>query len=192
MKAQAAKTIETVNSLAKAEEIIITRLTSIAWKIAYTSLWNGTDFSRTENQKTKTAIRQFLLGTDSIEKNYEEFVQRVLLARQYIINNPGKYLPVPSEWLNENNKLGFAGTQKWFQQMQQKREAIPAFRNEWRDFGWAIWQVNGKGADRYFHQWRSYYAEKNQSMLNLYLATVANSSGWLREEATVCLFLLPE
>lgn len=191
MKPQALKVIDMVSSLAKAEEIIISRLTTTAWKIAYTALWNGTDFSRTEIQKAKIAIRQFLLETGSIEKNYEEFVQRVLLARQYINSNPGKYVPVPSEWLNENNKLGFHGTQKWFQKMQQKREAIPGYRSGWRDFGWAIWQVNGKGADRNFHQWRSYYAEKNQPMLNLYLATVANNCGWLREEATVHLFRLP-
>ncbi len=190
MNTQAERIVNMAASLAKAEDIIISRLTTTAWKIAYTALWNGISFSRTEKQKAKAAIRTFLVNNQNIEKAYEEFVQRVLLARHYINWHPGKFVPLPSEWLSEENKMGFQGTQRWMQKMLQKREAIPAYRSHWRDFAWAIWQVSGKKADRYFHQWRSYYAEKDQSMLNLFLATVANNSAYIREEASMQLFAL--
>jgi nitrogenase molybdenum-iron protein alpha/beta subunit len=190
MKKQSLKITDALESIAKAEEIIITRITNTAWKIAYTALWNGEDFSRTEITKAKTAIRNFVLENNNTEKAFEEFTQRVLLARNYLISNPGKYAPIPSEWLNKENKNGFTGTERWFKKLQEKREAIPSYKAEWRDFCWSLFQLYGKKATPKFHEFRSYYAEKNQAMLNLYLATVANHFHLLREEMIHPLYSL--
>jgi hypothetical protein len=119
------KMMAVLNSLAKAEVLILTRLTSAAWNIAYTALWNGIQFSPREKQKAKKSIREFLLQSTTVELTYEEFVQRVLLTKQYLQNNPDKYLPLPSEWLSKENKMGFAGTQRWFQKLKEKQSAMP-------------------------------------------------------------------
>lgn len=171
----------TENSNAETREIIINRLVMAAWHITYTALWNGMLFSAKEKQKAKSFILTFLTNNDSIEFCFEEFVQRVLLTRQYLNQHPEKYLSVPSAWLDERNRNGFAGTGKWYRQMLEKRESLPLYRKEWIELGWAVFQVQGRTAVRNFHEWRSYFAEKSQGMMNLFLSTVANQCYWLRE-----------
>lgn len=177
------KIMSVLNSLAKAEDLIIKRLTTTAWNMAYTALWNGTQFSAREKQKAKQLIQEFLLSTEEIEKNYEEFAQRVLLTRQYLANNPSKFLPHPSEWLSKENKMGFAGTHRWFLKLAEKQKAMPQYKAVWKEIAWALFSINGKAASRNFHEWRSYLAQHNQPLLNLFLSTVANQCHWLAYEA---------
>jgi hypothetical protein len=183
MTVKAQKFIGIISHLVKLEETIINRITNDAWSIAYTALWNGTSFSITEKQKAKQAIRDFLLQNQSLELNLEEFVQRVLLARQYINRNPGKYVPIPSEWLSKGNANGFTGTKRWFIKLEEKRKAIPNYKNHWQEFGWSVFQVYGHKSTEKFHEWRSYYAKHHQSLLNLFLATIANNNGWLNGQS---------
>jgi hypothetical protein len=46
-----------------------------------------------------------------------------------------------------------------------------------------MFRINGKAATRNFHEWRSYFAQKNQALFNLFLSTVANQCYWLAEDA---------
>lgn len=181
------RTDNIIESLLLAETAVRKKISRTAWHIAYTALWNGEQFSRNEIIKAKVAITGFLNSRTSIELAFEEFTERVLLTRRYLLNNPGKYVPHPSEWLSETNAQGFAGTEKWYNKLQNKRAASPLYKTEWQNFGWAVFQAGGKNATKYFHEWRSYYAEKNQALLNLYLATVANSNYWFTDEITVYL-----
>ena len=88
----------------------VNQLTQCAWQIAYTALWNTQQFTAEEIAGAKEFISSFIQQQQSHKLQYGAFVQRVLLARQYINSHPGTYSPVPSQWFNTSNKMGLEGT----------------------------------------------------------------------------------
>lgn len=153
----------------------IKRLSVVAWQIAYTALWNTLEFSQQEKEVAINFITGFLQQGDSHKKACAQFVQRVLLARQYINTHPGTYIPVPSHWFNIENKKGFAGTKQWFDTVQNTRASLPQYKIPLKAFAEAVLETveTGKAAD--FHYWRSYFIQHNcQGLLNLFLSTIAN------------------
>lgn len=161
-------------SLKTAQQLKSEQLTLTAWHITYTALWNGTDFSTAEINEAKQFIKNFL-QQENPEKAYSELVQRVLLARQYILSHPGTYAPFPSQWFSPENKNGFTGTLRWFLSLQVSRKSIPAYKQALKAFPEAILEItqSQKAAD--FHYWRSWFSNQNaQNLLNLFLAVIAN------------------
>jgi hypothetical protein len=154
----------------------VDRLTSIAWQITYTSLWNGMEFSVAEKENAVMRISQ-LIEQGSPVKAYSEFVQRVLLARQYILSHPGTYAPLPSQWLSIENKNGYAGTLRWYLSVETTRAALPKYKQPLKAFSEAVLETVQSGNAKDFHYWRSYFSEQDaQQTLNLFLSTVANCS----------------
>lgn len=145
-----------------------------AWLAAYTALWNGICFSTTEQEQAKEAIRQWLSQQAGTEAAYKQMVQRILLARQYLTSNTVKYAPIPTEWFATSNNNGYAGTQRWYHQLQQQRQAMPLKAIELKAFAEAVLEMQEEPTGKNFHYWRSYFAERNkQQLLNLFLSTVA-------------------
>lgn len=156
------------------QEIKSEQLTQIAWHITYTALWNGADFSTAEIIKAKQFIKNFL-QQENPERSYSELVQRVLLARNYILSHPGTFAPFPSQWFASENKNGFAGTLRWYQAVEISRQALPKYKQAIKAFPEAILETIQSGSAKDFHYWRSWFAEQNaQGLLNLFLATIAN------------------
>jgi hypothetical protein len=152
----------------------VKELTHVAWQISYSALWNGKEFSVAEMAAAKERIQSFIQNGSPL-KTFSEYVQRVLLARQYIITHEGTYAPRPGHWLNPQNTKGFAGTQRWFTAVQEARAAEPAFKQYIKAFPEAVLEVlqSNKAAD--FHYWRSWFAERGaQATLNLFLSVLAN------------------
>jgi hypothetical protein len=150
-------------------------LTNIAWQIAYTALWNGEEFSASEKEKAQAFITVFIKEQSNPIKAYSAFVQRVLLARQYINSHPGTYAPIPSLWLCPTNKNGFAGTQRWYQAVETARAALPNYKQPLKAFAEAILETVQTQQAKDFHYWRSYFSEQDaQQCLNLFLSTIAN------------------
>lgn len=150
-------------------------LSAIAWQIAYTALWNGEEFSKSEKEKALELIKAFISDHKNPKKAYSVFVQRVLLARQYIITHAGTYAPIPSEWLSPQNKNGFTGTHRWYTAVEELRTALPGYKITLKAFAEAIHETVQSGHSRDFHYWRSYFsAQDAQQMLNLFLSTIAN------------------
>lgn len=150
-------------------------LSQLAWQIAYTALWNGEEFSTIEKEKALEFIRTFIQEQSNPKKAYSAFVQRVLLARQYISTHPGTYAPVPTQWLSPANKNGFAGTQRWYDAVEKTRASLPHFKEPLKAFAEAILETTLSAEPKDFHYWRSYFSEKDaQQVLNLFLSTLAN------------------
>jgi hypothetical protein len=157
---------QTVNE----KEIITT-----AWLIAYTALWNTTEFSQQEVNNASQFIYNFINKAPNPKKAFEAFVQRVLIARNYVANHQGKYIPIPSIWFSIQNTNGFAGTQKWLQDINQTRQAIPLYKIELLAFAQAVQEYAKTNTAADFHYWRSYFIQQNkQGLLNLFLSTIAN------------------
>ena len=153
----------------------ITNYTNLVWCIAYTALWNATEFSQQETTAAKEYISSFLQQAISHKKAYTQLVQRVLLARQYITTHPGTYAPVPTQWFNTQNSNGFAGTQKWLAAVELTRQSMPLYKQSLKAFAEAVHETLQSNNPADFHYWRSYFIQQNaQSLLNLYLSTLAN------------------
>ena len=167
---QAVKTMSDYNAQA-------TQLANIAWHVAYTALWNTQDFSFIEKENAINQITIILQTENNLVKAYSNFVQRVLLARQYINTHAGTYAPLPTKWLCTSNKNGFAGTQKWLEKIESTRISLPKYKQSLKAFAEAIQETTTSKFESDFHYWRSYFAEQNlQSSLNLFLSTIANIS----------------
>ncbi len=153
----------------------VKQLTTTAWQIAYTALWNTLEFSAQEKQNTLNYITGFINEATSHKKAYAELVQRILLARQYINTHPGTYAPIPSQWFNHQNKRGFIGTKQWFTTVEQTRASLPLYKQPLKAFAEAVLETVQSNAANDFHYWRSYFNQHNcQGLLNLFLSTVAN------------------
>ena len=153
----------------------LNRLTQCAWQIAFTALWNTQQFTAAEMDVAKEYICSFLQQQQNCKLQYVLFVQRVLLARQYINSHPGTYIPIPSQWFSADNKKGFQGTESWLAAVQQTRNAQPSYKQAVKDFPEAVWQTIQTAKPSCFHDWRSYFIQqKANGLLNLYLSTIAN------------------
>jgi hypothetical protein len=153
----------------------IKQLSNTAWYIVYTALWNTEQLSLKEKEIAVNAIREFLQQRDNHRKAFNEFVQRVLMARQYINCHPGTYAPVPSRWFDQSNTKGFAGTAKWFQSLEEMRGSILDYKEPLKLFSSAVIETIDTGSPVVFHEWRSYFiAKRTQGLLNLYLSIIAN------------------
>jgi hypothetical protein len=152
----------------------VQQLTHIAWQISYTALWNGKEFSAVEIAAAKEFIKGFIQQGSPL-KSYSAFVQRVMLARQYIITHHGTYVPFPSRWFNTGNKRGFAGTEKWYRCVEEARAKEPAFKQYIKALPEAVLEIIEGNSAKDFHYWRSWFAERGaHSTLSLYLAVLGN------------------
>lgn len=159
------------------QSTIVQQATHTIWVFAYTALWNGETFSAQEISAAKTHITNVLMQSGSVQNNYEETIQRILLTRNYLHNHPQKFVPQPSEWFNPQNINGFVGTRAWYKQVEQKRKAMPLYKHPWQLLATAIQELMYCPTAFTFHYWRTYFAEtNNQPLLNLYVSFAANAS----------------
>jgi hypothetical protein len=153
----------------------IKQLANTAWYIVYTALWNTEQLSAREKEIAVNAISEFLQQSNNHRKAFNEFVQRVLMARQYINCHPGTYAPIPSRWFDAANAKGFAGTAKWFHSLEEMRGSIVDFKEPLKVFSEAVLQTMCSNSPKCFHEWRGYFiAKRSQGLLNLYLSIIAN------------------
>jgi len=153
---------------------IIERLVDTAWGFACTALWNTSIFSNKEIEEAKSQIRELLVNSKKAEKAYSVFCQRVLLARQYLNNNPGKYVPLPTIWLNKDNPFGFAGTKEWYDNIRALRSSLPTYKAELKAFSEAILEMKEDASEKNFEYWKNYFiGRKAPGLLSLFLQTIA-------------------
>ncbi len=73
--------------------------------------------------QTYTHILLFFLKTpDAYAKRFDEYCQRILLAKHYLRKYP-EFIPQPLEvWTNPENPKGFRGTKDWYEKTLIKRK----------------------------------------------------------------------
>jgi hypothetical protein len=149
--------------------------TNTAWQIIYTALWNTAQFSEEEEEVAKKYISNFLETTPAIHLNFNTLIQRVILARQYIISHDINFTMLPSTWFNPQNKKGFVGTQSWLQAINKTRLSLPHYKQPLKVFAQAITETTFQTNPKTFHYWRNYFIDRNaNALLNLYLSVIAN------------------
>jgi hypothetical protein len=144
-------------------------LVKTAWNFAYSSLWNSVQFSKKEIDNAKQKIEEYLQLARNPERAFSIFCQRVLLARQYVNKGTGRYIPLPSVWLDRNNTNGFAGTKEWYSEIKSVRESVPAYKRELRDMADAVLDFSEDPTVENYHFWRKYFIDKQTpGLLNLF------------------------
>jgi hypothetical protein len=150
-------------------------LTTTAWLFALTALWNNAIFSQTQITEAKEQIADFLNSYKNPVKAYKAFCQRVLLARQYVLTQPNRFIPLPTIWLNKNNATGFVGTREWYKKILDTRAAMPQFKAELKALAEAVLEMQEDPTVENFQYWKNYFIEKRATgLLELFMMTVAN------------------
>lgn len=145
-------------------------LADAAWNFAHTALWNDVQFSSKETENARQKIAAFLEGHNA-EKAFVAFCERVLLARHYITKAPGRYIPLPSIWLDNNNKLGFAGTERWHDDIKTVRDSVPGYKTGIRALAEAMLELSRDPSANNYRYWRNYFIDHNApGLLNLFQA----------------------
>ncbi len=109
----------------------IEEFTSAAWSFAKKILYTGQEFTLYQEALSKDRIREYFslityrFFKERVTLYLSDFLQRVLLARNYIGKRPERYIPVPWKYFDRHFEFGFRGTYEWLQKVktQQKKNA---------------------------------------------------------------------
>ena len=154
----------------------IAKMVDTAWAIAYTALWNGIILSEQEKALSMKIIERFLLRSQSPQKSFSEFSQRILLAHYHYNHHPVLNMPLPTQWLDEDNNTVFTRSKEWFDSICEARTANPLFKTELRLFSRAILEIYNDPCGKNFHAWSEYFQiNKRPQLFKLFLWTVINS-----------------
>ena len=148
-------------------------LTSIAWNVVRTALWDGCHLSQKEIEGARGAIDRLL--KDEPQKSFTVFCQRVLLAWQYINYASNRYASLPSTWLDETQPHGYKGTLAWYQKVEQLRQSLPLYKEELRAFPEAVLEMSADPTPDNYQYWCSYFRERHKELYQLFIQVTANA-----------------
>lgn len=150
----------------------VQQLVDSAWNFAYNALWGMTIFSSKEIETSKARIYEYLTLSKISRKAFLSFCQRVLLARQYITQVKGRYIPLPSVWFDKDNANGFVVTRKWFSEIKAVRESLPNYKQEIKALAEAVLEFSDEPSIKNYQYWRQYFIDKGTpGLLNLFQVT---------------------
>lgn len=138
----------------------ITGMTQAAWALSIIIFWPVSVFSEEEIKKTKKHIRQFLINAADPYKAYLEYCQRILLMRQYLLDNDGATIPeLPSHWLQARH--GFPISAIWFKTLQRVRTALPLYKHDMKALAEAVLEMTEDPTASNFNYWISWFKARN-------------------------------
>ena len=104
----------------KVHPAAIELLTDLSWEFAHEQLWKNYPFSKAEKDVAKNFISEYYkdilpeLFSAFAAKQFNAFRERILKAKRYVERYPSRYIPHPGLYFNPENKKGFAGTLRWY------------------------------------------------------------------------------
>jgi hypothetical protein len=150
-------------------------LVDTAWNFAYSALWNTTLFSDKEVKAAKARITDLFSSSKNSDKAFIDFAQRVILARHYISSNKGRYIPLPSVWLDHDNEKGFAGTKQWLSEIKSIRSSMPNYKIVIKELAEAALDYSSEPSNLNYNIWRNYLLSANApGLFNLFQTFIIN------------------
>ena len=104
----------------KVHPAAISLLADASWEFAHAQLWKNYPFSKAEKEVAKNFISEYYkdilpeLFSAYAGKQFNAFCERILKAKRYVERYPSRYIPHPGLYFNPENKKGFAGTLRWY------------------------------------------------------------------------------
>ena len=114
----------------------INQYTAHAWRFTKSILYSKEQFTPEQTRLSQLYIRDyFSLIKDKnftkpiVDRLFEDFCQRILLAKKYVDKSPERFIPVPWCWFDKNFANGFCGTLNWLKKVKQKRSTLKNYHS---------------------------------------------------------------
>lgn len=98
----------------------------LAWNFIQTNLYNGREFAGHDVIIALDFLKKHFTGhsanSNTLAEAFNKLVFRVILTRQYVLREPGRYVPHPRKWLDPTFQHGFHGTAGWLDAVTTKQK----------------------------------------------------------------------
>ena len=101
-------------------------------------LWSTRDFTEEQQNTYKRLIAEHFLQSGNADETFKNLVEKVVLAKRYVLEKPYRFIAEPSDWLNIRFFNGLSGAAKWHDALQEQRTHNPAFGESLSVFADAI------------------------------------------------------
>ncbi len=114
---------------------VIEKLINASWQFGCAMLWGGQKFSDAEIKLSKSLIREYYekipadVFAHSAGSLFIQYLERMLLAKEYSSRAKDKTISHPCIWLNKGFEKGFASTKAKYQNTLNRRKIKPDFRS---------------------------------------------------------------
>jgi hypothetical protein len=131
-----------VNQIPKAEAAILVHGSSIekyvnaTWNFAKSVLWSDQNFTSAEVNLCKDHIKEYYQlipaeqFTERVNEIFTQFLERILLAKQYVDCFSHRYILHPCIWLDKGFAKGFTGTKDWYLKIRERRKINKSYAIE--------------------------------------------------------------
>ena len=116
----------TKNNNVKVHPATMMLLIDATWDFAHSKLWHNFPFSEAETELSKKYIREYYEGVPAhilaaqSSAHFASYCERIMMAKQYVLRSPHRFIPHPCIWLNKHYSKGFAGTRAWYEHARNK------------------------------------------------------------------------
>lgn len=169
---QSAKVIQ-LNVFQQPHQKATSKLINAILGAASTSLWPYKNFDQSELDYFKELIGEHFLNGREAKKNFKEIIERVCLAKRYLMRKRGRYISKPQDYLNIHYPLGLSGTAAWLQQVNIVRKDVPEYNKGISTLAKALLSFIDNPTIATFHRGRKQLAEQNQfDLIQIYNNTI--------------------
>lgn len=112
------KLFDSIKQVKRTEEFFV---------FCHSMLWSTRDFSEDEQNTCKRLIADHFLKSTNVDETFKDLVEKVVLAKRYVLEKPYRFIAEPTDWLNIKFYNGLSGANKWHDALQEQREINPEF-----------------------------------------------------------------
>ncbi len=168
---------------------VIEMLVVSTWNFTRAILWGGQKFTSTEIEIAKDLIRLYYRQI-SPEKFYQQgqeffiqYLERVLLVRQYLDRHESRFIPHPCIWLDRDFSKGFAGTKSWYKRIQDARKVNPKYHQHIRQIAELYAEYILNPSPDVFHKAAKAFSYRDSNLLLLFCANLHDNSSDFNQTA---------
>lgn len=114
------------------------KMTENFFVFCHSMLWSTRDFKEAEQNNLKRLIAEHFKDSSNLDDTFKDLVEKVVLAKRYVLEKPYRFIAEPSEWLNIKFYNGLSGASKWHDALQEQRKITPNFGESLSIFSEAI------------------------------------------------------
>ncbi len=110
----------------------------------HSMLWSTRDFTEEEKNKLLRLVSQHFECCQDINDTFKDLVEKVVLAKRYVLEKPYRFVAEPQDWLNIKFYNGLSGASKWHEALQEQRKITPHYGESLQVFAEAILNFSEK------------------------------------------------
>lgn len=110
---------------------IIDFYTKNAWHFARSVLYPKQELTQMQENLAIMYVRDYfaliqheIFKRKFVDKAFEDFCKRIVLAKRYVDRSPERFIPLPHIWFNKYFAHGFCGTLSWLNKVKSQKTAL--------------------------------------------------------------------